>query len=222
MPAKTDRFAHPLKRFGAVPLPREALDEVLEGYRRPNDKISEWLKEGGLLHLRRGLYLTGPALRGGPACLPLMANHLYGPSYVSLDFALAWHGLIPEGVAEITSVTTKASRTFDNELGRFSYRHLPLGYYRIGQSLGQSAEGLSFLIATPTKALCDRLVLSSKLQGMSRAAMRDWLLDDLRVDADLLSELSLAEMEQCMQAGFKRRELGTLKAAIEALQEETR
>ena len=221
MSSKIDRFTHPLERLGAVPLPREALDEVLEGYRRPNDKISEWLKEGALLHLRRGLYLAGPALHGGPACLPLLANHLYGPSYVSLDFALAWHGLIPEGVAEITSVTTKASRTVDNAVGRFSYRHLPLTYYRIGQSLGQSDEGLGYLIATPTKALCDRLVLDPRLQRLSRAAMRDWLLEDLRLDADLLGELSLAEMEQCMQARYKRRELGTLKATIEALQEAT-
>lgn len=51
--------------------------------------------------------------------------------------------------------------------------------------------------------------------------MRDWLLDDLRLDADLLGELSLAEIEQYMQARYKRRELGTLKAAIKALQEET-
>lgn len=221
MPARADKFAHPLERLGAVPLPREALDELLEGYRRPNDKISEWLKEGALLHLRRGLYLAGPALRGGPACLPLLANHLYGPSYVSLDFALAWHGLIPEGVAEITSVTTKASRTYGNAVGRFSYQHLPLAYYRIGQSLGQSAEGLGYLIATPTKALCDRLVLDPQLQRLSRAAMRDWLLDDLRLDPDLLGDLSLAEIEQCIEAGYKRRELGTLKAAIKALQEAT-
>lgn len=222
MALQADRFRHPLERLGAVPLSREALDEVLEGYRRPNDKISEWLKEGALQPIRRGLYLTGSGLRGQPACLPLVANHLYGPSYVSLDFALALYGLIPEGVAVITSVTIKDSRTFDNPLGRFSYRHLPLAYYRIGQRLGQSAEGLGYLIASPTKALCDRLVLSRQLQRMSRTAVRDWLLDDLRLDVDLLGDLRPGEIEQCMQAGFKRRELGTLKAAIEALQEDTR
>jgi len=221
MATRTDTFGHPLARLGGVPLPREALDEVLEGYRRPNDKISEWLKPGALLPLRRGLYLTGSGLRGQPACLPLVANHLYGPSYVSLDFALAWHGLIPEGVAEITSVTPRASRSFENNLGRFSYQHLPLAYYRIGQSLGQSSDGLGYLIATPTKALCDRLVLSRHLHRLSRAAMRDWLMDDLRLDADLLGTLSLAEMEQAIQAGFKRRELGTLKAVIKALQDES-
>lgn len=221
MAARTDKLRHPLASFGAVPLPREALDEVLAGYRRPNDKISEWLKDGALQPMRRGLYLTGPALRGGPACLPLVANHLYGPSYVSLDFALAMHGLIPEGVAEIASVTTKGSRRFNNALGRFSYRHLPLAYYRNGQSLGQSAEGFGYLIATPTKALCDRLVLSPQLQRLSRADMRVWLIEDLRLDTDLLGLLMVSEVEEYMQAGFKRRELGTLKAVIEALREES-
>ncbi|MCS5704695.1 hypothetical protein NZK27_00675 [Synechococcus sp. FGCU-3] len=111
-----------------MPLARESLDELLSGYRRPNDKVSEWLREGALQPLRRGLYLTGPALRHTPACLPLLANHLVGPSYVSLNYALALHGLIPEGVAEITSVTPRPSRTLSNSYGRFSYSHLPLRF----------------------------------------------------------------------------------------------
>jgi hypothetical protein len=61
--AKTDKLVHPLRRFGAVPLARESLDELVSSYRRPNDKVSEWLREGALQPLRRGLFLTGPALR---------------------------------------------------------------------------------------------------------------------------------------------------------------
>lgn len=66
MTAQIGTFRHPLACFGGVLLPREAIDEVLEGYRRPNDKISEWLKDGALLPLRRGLHLTGSGLRSGP------------------------------------------------------------------------------------------------------------------------------------------------------------
>lgn len=220
MPLKSDSLEHPLRRFGTVPLAREALDEVLRRYRRPNDKVSEWLREGALQPLRRGLYLTGPALRSAPACLPLLANHLYGPSYVSLDFALAFHGLIPEGVAEVTSVTPRPSRSFANSLGRFSYRHLPLRFYAMGQRLGQSPDGLGFLIASPTKALCDRLVLSRQLPPLSRMAMRQWLLEDLRLDPDLLAELSLTEIDHCLAAGLKQRQLATLRKVIETLQQE--
>ena len=77
MPIKVINLAHPLRGFGEVPLAREALDGVLRGYRRPNDKVSEWMREGALQPLRRRLYLVGQPLRGGPICLPLLANHLY-------------------------------------------------------------------------------------------------------------------------------------------------
>ena len=50
---KSSGLSHPLQEFGAVPLARETLDEVLSGYRRPNDKVSEWLREGALQPLRR-------------------------------------------------------------------------------------------------------------------------------------------------------------------------
>jgi hypothetical protein len=138
------------------------LDEVLRGYRRPNDKVSEWIREGALPPLRRGLDLAGPGLRTSPACLPLLANHLYRPSYVSLVFALAFHGLIPEGVAEVTSVTLKPARRISNGLGRFSYHHLTLRYDGMGQQLGVDAMGLSFLIASPIKGLgeCQEHVLT--------------------------------------------------------------
>jgi hypothetical protein len=220
MAARSDKLEHPLRRFGGVPLPREVLDEVLAGYRRPNDKVSEWKRQGALEPLRRGLYLAGQPLRQGPACLPLLANHLYGPSCVSLDFALAWHGLIPEGVAEVTSVTPRPSRLLKNGIGRFSYHHLPLPYYAVGQELGQSRDGLCFLITSPTKALCDRLVLSRALPLLSRSAMREWLLDDLRLDPDLLGQLDLSALHACLATGFKRRQLGTLLAVLKTLQRE--
>jgi len=217
---KTNNLVHPLRRFGVVPLAREALDEVLRTYRRPNDKVSEWLREGALQPLRRGLYVAGPPLRTTPISLPLVANHLYGPSYVSLDYALALHGMIPEGVAEVTSVTAKPSRSFTTSLGRFSYTHLPLRFYAIGQQLGEGPAGERFLLASPTKALCDRLVLSRKLPPLSRQAMRDWLLHDLRLEPDLLAELSLEELRHCLGTGFKQRQLRTLLLVIEALQQE--
>ncbi len=220
MNLETGSLIHPLRGFGGVPLARETLDEALSGYRRPNDKVSEWLREGALQPLRRGLYIAGSPLQSNPVCLPLLANHLYGPSCVSLDFALAWHGLIPEGVAEVTSVTPRPSRRFSNALGRFSYHHLPQRYYAVGLELGQGGDGLSFLIASPTKALCDRLVLSRGLPPLSSGAMRQWLLEDLRLDPDELAALNLTDIRACLTTGFRRRQLGKLLKVLEALQRE--
>ncbi|MCP9911747.1 hypothetical protein KBZ15_17830 [Cyanobium sp. BA20m-p-22] len=83
-----------------------------------------------------------------------------------------------------------------NARGRFSYHHLPLTYYTVGQELGASNDGLSFLIASPAKALCDRLVLARNMPLLSRSAMRmrQWLLDDLRLDPELLSEMDLSDV----------------------------
>jgi hypothetical protein len=67
MATRTDKLEHQLRRFGGVQLPREVLDDVLAGYRRPNDKVSEWKRQGALEPLRRGLYLAGQPLRQGPA-----------------------------------------------------------------------------------------------------------------------------------------------------------
>ncbi len=219
-PLVSSGLEHPLQAFGAVPLARETLEETLRGYRRPSDKVSEWLKQGALQSLRRGLYLSGSALRSSEACLPLVANHLYGPSYVSLDFALAWHGLIPEGVAEVTSATPRRSRRISNVLGRFGYHHLPQPYYAVGQELGQTEDGLNFLIASPAKALCDRLVLSNHLPPLSRSSMRQWLLEDLRCDPDVLCQIDLADIRACLSSGYKRRQLGTFLAVINNLQQE--
>ena len=93
---------------------------VLKDYRRPNDKIAEWLRQGVLVPIKRGLYIRSEA--GRVPCLPLVANHLYGPTCVSLDYALAWHGLIAERVHEVTSVCTGRGRNIDNALGHCAGR----------------------------------------------------------------------------------------------------
>lgn len=139
---------------------------------------------------------------------------------MSSDYALALHGMIPEGVAEVTSVTARPRRKFTNSLGRFSYSHLPLRFYARGQQLGEGPAGERFLLASPTKALCDQLVLSRELPPLSRSAMRDWLLHDLRLECDRLCDLSLDELRHCLSAGFKQRQLRTLLQVIEAWQQE--
>jgi hypothetical protein len=112
-------------------------------------------------------------------------------------------------------VTPRPSRSLSNALGRFSYHHLPLRYYAVGQELDQAGDGLSFLIAGAAKAVCDRLVLSRSLPPLSRRAMRQWLLEDLRLDPHLLAELNLATIRDCLATSFKRRQLSTLLAVIE-------
>ncbi|PJC15132.1 MAG: hypothetical protein CO066_05120 [Comamonadaceae bacterium CG_4_9_14_0_8_um_filter_60_18] len=108
-----------LEAFGSTPFTHGSLLPLLAEYRRPNDKIADMLAKGILVQLRRGLYVLGPEQRSVPLSLPLVANVLFGPSYVSLDFALAWHGLIPESVVEVSSVTPLRARQYNTPVAGF-------------------------------------------------------------------------------------------------------
>lgn len=204
-----------LESFGAVPFRHGALKPLLADYRRPNDKIAEWLRSGDLLALKRGLYVLGPQRRQEPVSLPLVANLLYGPSCVSLDYALYWHGLIPERVYEVTSVCLRRSRVFDNELGRFSYTTVPQSLFAVGVQRESVGEQVSFLMASPEKALCDKLLLTRHFRIQGASAMRDFLLQDLRVDEEALGKMDLSVVRAYADSGHKTRQMAALRAVLE-------
>jgi predicted transcriptional regulator of viral defense system len=111
--------------------------------------LYRYKKQGFILQLKKGFYVF-------PDALPpdvYVANKIYTPSYISLEFALSYHGVIPETVYEITSVTTKATRRFET-LGKvFSYRKIKKDAYT-GYEI-QKQKGLSFNIANAEKAFVD-------------------------------------------------------------------
>jgi predicted transcriptional regulator of viral defense system len=122
-------------------------------------QISRWVASGRLSQLRRGLYaLAQPHARERPDPL-VVASRLHRPAYVSLQSALAFHGVIPEAVPVVTSVTTGRPRRFRTPLGEFVYRHvhpgLFWGYREVELGPGQSA-----YVAFPEKALLDLLHLT--------------------------------------------------------------
>ncbi len=122
-------------------------------------QLSRWVKSGKLIQLRRGLYaLSQPHQKIAPHPF-LVANRLKRASYVSLQSALEYHGLIPEHVPSITSITTGRPETFSNALGNFVFRHIKrelfFGYQQVELGSGQSA-----FVARPEKALLDLVYLT--------------------------------------------------------------
>ena len=114
---------------------------------------------------------------------------IYGPSYVSLDYALHYHGLIPERVEAVTSVTSGRGRRFSTPVGLFIYRMVPLRAYQVGIDQVQIEGGRPFLIATPEKALADK-VHDDRGSGIrTQEEMREYLLNNLRVDPEGLTKL---------------------------------
>lgn len=207
-----------VRTFGSVPFSHGSLLPLLQDYKRPNDKIARWLADGHLVQLRRGLYVLGKDWRTTPVSLPLLANALMGPSYVSLEFALSWHGLIPEAVPEVSSVTSRRGRLFETPLGRFSYVHVPLAWFALGVQMESNPDGLSFLMASPTKAICDKLLLTRRLQAASVKSMRALLFDDLRLEPETVRALNLDVIRDCVATGHKPRPLQALQKCVEAMQ----
>jgi len=183
------------------------LASMLESYAAPNAKIHSLLKEGRLIGLKKGLYVVAPQKNERLISLPLIANHLYGPSYVSLEFALSQYGLIPEFVATVTSVTTKRGRQFSTPLSIFSYQTLPADYYSLGIRHIQKDTKVAFMQTSPEKALCDWLVLTPNLKIYSAKSLATILLEDMRMDEQALAELDLALIEKIAATGFRQQRL---------------
>lgn len=202
-----------LKPFSGQLVNHGSLVAVLKDYSAPNFKIHRWLGEDVLVAMKKGLYIVSPLKSNVPVALPLVANQLYGPSYVSLEYALYSYGMIPERVAQITSVTIKRAKTFQNSLGRFSYQKLPVSYYKIGIDYVKSSDTVAFMIASPEKALCDWLVLTPNLKIYSVKALRDFLLTDLRLDESFLVSLSPVKVGE-MASNIKKSKLLNLLADL--------
>jgi hypothetical protein len=204
-----------LQKFNNIPFSRSSLLSMLDEYSRPNDKIAKLAGAGVLVPLKKGLYVLGPEWRRASLSLPLIANNLYGPSCVSLEWALAWHGLIPEGVFGITSVTSRRAKHYETPFGHFSYQHIDESLVYLGARLEKVGEGASCLIAGPTKALCDTVLLTRNLRLFSTSAMRVFLEEDLRIDRDGFEGIELDVVDSYLKAGHKTALLEFLRDVLE-------
>lgn len=111
--------------------------------------LHRYAQKGFIIRIKRGLYAFPDALPPEP----FVANKLYEPSYLSLDFALSYHRIIPENVYEMTSITSKATRTFE-ALGQiYSYRCIKKKAFT-GYAV-EKQKGYSFFMADAEKAFVD-------------------------------------------------------------------
>ncbi len=207
-------FRKIVKEYAEVPISRHLILELLSDYQSPNDKISELLKSKELISIRRGLYITGPKM-DLPTPEPfLIANHLRGPSYVTLESALSYWNMIPERAYEISSVTIKTSKLYKTPVGRFSYQQLKAPYYSYGIKNIEYSPKQTMLVASPEKALCDKVVLTPKIYLRSIKQTREFLMEDLRMDSEVLKTLDTKVMELWIKNATKK---SSLKMLIKTL-----
>src|SRR3990167_4568238 len=134
------------------------LMSCLKEYKAPHRKITTLLNKGDIIRIKKGLYTFNEAYRQAPIHRGLIANLLFGPSYVSREYALSHYGFIPERVETVTSMTTKRNKSFATPFGTFVFYYLNLKRYHIGIYLESIEPVGHYFIASPEKALVDTIV----------------------------------------------------------------
>ncbi len=142
------------------------------------------LRAGEVLRIHRGLYCLSPKYLPRKIDPFVLAQRIHGPSYVSLESALWYHGWIPEAVYTVTSVSAERSREFDTPLGRFSFTRVPQHTLYVEVLRLANDAGGSFLLASPLKALADFVYVHKADWGSARP-----VAGSLRVDEALLAEI---------------------------------
>ncbi len=183
---------------------REELDygivmDCLAGYKNPRRKLTHLLKIKALIRVKKGIYIFGKSFARHPYSSEVLANMIYGPSYVSLEWACQFYRLIPEKVTTVTSITLQRSRQFQTPLGLFTYDHLPLPIFSVGVTLMQFSDNQQALIAVREKALSDLLVVRRGAFS-SKKHFRETLFEDLRIEEEDLRQLDLKVLNAIYQA----------------------
>lgn len=124
-------------------------------------RLSEWQKKGYIKKIHQGFYIFSD-LPINEQVLFLIANNIYSPSYISLEMAFSLYNLIPEGVYEITSVTSQKTSKFTTATGNFTYKHIK-PELMFGYEL-REYNGHHYLVAEIEKALLDYLYLNSRIK----------------------------------------------------------
>lgn len=181
-----------LKHIETPYIDAQTLLNLLAKYKKPREAILRMVKNEELIRLKNGLYVISEKIHQQKlTVIPFeqIANFLYGPSYVSMEWALSFYGMIPERVHTVTSMTLGRNKEFHTPIGNFSYYVLPSKCYSIGVTLKESADFIgNFLIATPEKALAD--VVFKTCKNLDKNELRDELIESKRIDREHFRDLN--------------------------------
>lgn len=161
------------------------MKQNLDSYSNKNNKISRNIRDKKLFKIINGLYETDQNVSAY-----LLAGSIYGPSYISFEYALSFYGLIPEKVTTVTCATfdKKKKKEYKTDFGVFTYRDIPLLAYP-EEILLKEQDNYSYQMATPEKALCDKLYTLSPLNNYSN--LENMLFTDLRIDEEEFNKLDV-------------------------------
>jgi hypothetical protein len=170
--------------------------------------IKRAVQEGYLIRIRRDFYLIKVSQNTPPVDSFELAPILFGPSYVSLESALQFHGWIPEAVPVITSVTVKKSKEFETSMGTFCYHHIPVSAFHMGVNQIHQNGSILF-IANPWKAVADLVHIQDKHWDTLEAFSAD-----MRVEMDKIYESDRKILEYLSKNYPNKKVRQTLKKLV--------
>lgn len=173
----------------------QALSNALAKSGHIRRDIGKLIKGRHIIRVKKGLYIWGENLRQRAYSKEVLSGLIYGPSYVSLEYALSFYGLTPERVHILTAITPQRNKLFKTPLGTFEYRYLNLEAYPWGITWKKDKNFGSFFIANPEKALLDYFATRvKKWEAMS--TIEDFLFKDLRLDEEEFKKVDLSKIKE--------------------------
>ncbi len=198
-----------LEHIGNIPVSTQTVASLFPALEAGNQKVRNLEAAGKIIRLKKGLYVVDPKVSRVALSTEIIANHLYAPSYVSMQTALRYYGLIPEAVYTTQSMTLKHTRSFDTPLGRYEYKMISREAFPIGIT-SVNKKNYAFLMATPEKALCDLIANSSKVNLRYLKDVETYINEDIRMDMEDLVNMDVSILERYAQAGKKVNSIETL------------
>lgn len=169
------------------------LTDVLATYSQPRRIINYLLKKEYIIRVKKGLCILGEK---NPFCHLFstfrLASLIYGPSYISLESALSFYGLIPEAAYHVTSITSKRNKVFETPVGIFSYHYLDSIRYPLDTTISNDQAGRGVLIASPEKAVVD--TLWRQKSDLDDMGVEEFFFEYLRSDEEAFKSLDLRRL----------------------------
>lgn len=183
---------------------QEILATLGKKYKQPQMKLRQMTLHHKLFKIIRGLYETDKNTSG-----EFLAGAIYGPSYLSFDYALSRYGLIPERVSAFTSATfgKNKSKEYRTQFGAFLYFSIPPAVFPLGINIINSSNR-PYLMATIEKALCDKLYKESPVNG--KRELEAFLFENLRIEIEDFRNLDFGFIKQIAPL-YKKKNLKLLQ-----------
>lgn len=194
---KFEEFRKKYRSWPVIPSSVVVREDQAE-YQVTRNQLSRWVKKGALVPLRKGMYALHPEDTASAPEILYMANRLYEPSYISLEYALSLYELIPEYVPVVTSVTTRKTLSFKNAFGHFSYQHVVSRAFRGFRQEKQDHDQQVF-VAEPEKAVLDFLYLN---MPKFRENFENALIGSFRFqNLETLDPERITDLSKCYESG---------------------